>query len=894
MEQNKRHSETGMYIIDKEYRILNFNRTMGEMYPEVKAGDICYRALALNDAPCATCPLVTNDVLFYNPVRKEWISANAAEMDYPGHGECYNVQFKMRKNLGGTKGEIIRMELVDEHLAELKSATGTENIIGAYCAPGSPIFFANENMVDFLGYTSLDELVDGTNGMIVNMVHPDDRARVSAELLSRQGVGNTFETIFRIPRKDGVWMWTAIRGKFIETATGKLATIAVCDNIDGLLKLHESLNQQNQELMQKEQQTESMINKIPGCYHRCAAEEGYPFLYISESFEESVGWTKEEIEQQFDNKFVNLIYPEDVYLFDGLLDQIAAKGQGSSIYRIKKKDGGYRWVQDSTMYIEDGKNSYYQCTLADITEFAEQREQLALLRQKETQFEAIVQNIPGGFHRCAAKTGCPFLYVGEHFEEIVGYTKEELVTKFDNLYANLIWPEDSDAMEAYETMLQMKGKGNSYDTRIYRVKHKNGGYRWVTDSTMFVDMGEDSFFQGTIADITPYIEELEIAKERAEASNRAKSTFLFNASHDIRTPMNAIQGFTQILKQNADNEEKVRDVVNKMEKSSDTLMKLLNDVLELSRIESGKDFISLSVVDLEEHSNQLVTVFAEEIEQAGISLKQEIHLDNKEVWCDELKLTQIAMNMISNAKKFTPAGGTITLGVEQISDSDAEYAYYRFYVKDTGIGMSEEFQNRAFEQFERERTATESGVLGSGLGLSIIKKLTELMDGTCTLKSDLGKGTEIAAIIKCRIVNEHVQMQKTDGCQQVKFTGKRVLMVEDNGFNREIARFVLENMGILVEEAENGYVALQMLLAAKAGYYDLVLMDIQMPVMDGYTATKEIRCISNPAIASIPIIAMTANAFTEDRDKCLKAGMNQHLGKPVDAKELMRVMAEFL
>ncbi len=752
-----RNFDTGMYIIDQNYRILNCNKAVTDMYPEVKKGELCYKALALQKEPCATCPLLNNEVLFFNPLRKEWITANAAEMEYPDHGTCYNIQFRMRKNVGGTKREVIRLEKVDDYLAELTTIDGTECVIGAYYEPGSPIFYANENMVSLMGYSELDEMVEELNGLVVNMIHPDDRKRVREDLQLNGEVDFTFETTFRVITKDGTWIRLFVKGKTIKTSTDKLATLCVCSDMATFLRDHSDMEGKIRELLQRELQTASIMNRIPGGYHQCAAEEGYPFLHISESFEEIVGWTKAEIEDNFDNKFWNLVWPEDLDIFTGLITELEDKEQSSVIYRMKRKDGGYRWVQDSTMYVDLGEKSFYQCTIADISE---------------------------------------------------------------------------------------------------------------------------------------YIEALEEAKLRAEASNRAKSTFLFNVSHDIRTPLNAIKGFTRMLQENSDDGKMVREVLGKIEKSSETLMKLLSDVLELSRIESGKAEVDYSAVNLVDHSDRLYTMLSNEIETADITFIREGNIEDKFVWCDELKLTQIVMNMLSNAKKFTPAGGTIVYGVEQLTNNREGSADYRIYVRDTGIGMSEEFQQRAFEQFERERTSTDSGVIGSGLGMAIIKRLVDLMGGTCTLSSELGKGTEIAVQFSFRIAKEPETQKAEESGSVISFSGKRVLLVEDNDFNREIARYILENLGILVEEAENGSVAVDMMLKSGAGHFDLVLMDIQMPVMDGYTATQEIRRIKEEAIASVPIIAMTANAFLEDKEKCLNIGMNGHISKPIDADLLMEEIAK--
>ncbi len=885
--------DTGMYIIDKDYHILNINGAMKEMYPEVNVGDICYKSLAMSDVPCPVCPLVNNDVLFFNSVRKEWISANASEMEYPGHTECYSVHFNRRVTVGGSKKEIIRMEKLDEHITDLQTS-GDEAIMGAYVKIGAPIFYADEKMVSLMGYDSYEEMLEGMNNHIVNVIHPADRNRVANTFMALDTVGEAFDATFRLARKDGTWFWVVAKGKVILTSSEKLAVICVFSDMSDFIKVNTELFEENKALLAKEIRAKSIINNIPGGYHRCAAKEGYPFLYISDSFLKVVGWSKQEISEIFDGKFINMVMPEDMHLFNGLVNQIEDEGQGSVIYRIKCKGDVYKWVQDSTMFMDMGENSFYQCTLADISEFIEKQHALVLenfeLNQRENLFNAIAKNMPSGYHRCSVDDGFNLSFISDSFLSIVGYSMAELESELDNRYINIVAPEDREHFMSLEPQLAKEGKINA----VYRIVHKDGNRRWVQDSTMHIKQGNDEFYQCTLADITEYVEQLNNEKEKAEASSRAKSTFLFNASHDIRTPMNAIQGFTQIIKQSPDDGELVRSIIGKIEQSGDTLMKLLNNVLELSRIESGKEEVDLTVVNINEFSDKIQTMLQGEITERGISLVQENNVKDYAVFGDELKLTQIAMNMLSNAKKFTPAGGTITYGIEQTPCDEDGFAYFRFFVKDTGIGMSEDFLKRAFGQFERERTATESGVIGSGLGLSIIKKLTELLGGECGLKSKLGEGTEISSTLKLRIADSSDKQENSVEEVQADFSGKRILLVEDNDFNREIARYILESMGIEVDEAENGSVAVNMLLNAEKDYYNLVLMDIQMPVMDGYVATREIRQIKDSAISQIPIVAMTANAFKEDRDRCLEVGMNEHLSKPIDSDALTMILNRFI
>ncbi len=650
-----------------------------------------------------------------------------------------------------------------------------------------------------------------------------------------------------------------------------------------------------QRLLIKEQtELRELAENIPCGYHRCTTDGGFKLDFVSSSFLETVGYTRDEI---IGKPYFDLVAPEDRALFMGHEPELIENGRVDLVYRIVHKSGEHRWVKDSTRRVEKGGRDYYQCILVDITDFVNRQEDMVRrnleLAKENTLREAMEQNMPGGYHRCKAKEGCPFTYIGSHFTDIVGFSAEEIERDFGNLYYNLVLEEDLPKMSTYADILNMRGKGNAYDMSVYRIKHKDGGYRWVTDSTMFVDMGDDSFFQASISDITEYIEGLNQARREAEASNHAKSTFLFNASHDIRTPMNAIKGFAHIIKENASDERCVSETVAKIEAASDTLMSLMNDILDLARIERGKEEINAEPVYIKDYENNLYEMFASSMQECGIDFRRAVTAEHTHILCDRLKLTRIGMNMLSNAKKFTPKGGIVIFGLEETA-FDGERVSYRIYTRDTGIGMSEEFKARAFDQFERERSSTESGIAGSGLGLAIIKKLVLLMGGDVEIYSEPGEGTEISATISFPVVNEEKFQNEHKNSGSVDLCGKRILLVEDNEFNREIAKYMLEGMNGIVEEAADGTVAIEKIAAAEKGYYDLVLMDIQMPRMNGIDAAREIRNLKDRAKAEIPIIAMTANAFEEDREKCLRAGMNGHIGKPIDIELLMRTVSAIL
>ena len=379
-----------------------------------------------------------------------------------------------------------------------------------------------------------------------------------------------------------------------------------------------------------------------------------------------------------------------------------------------------------------------------------------------------------------------------------------------------------------------------------------------------------------------------------EASNKAKTTFLFNMSHDIRTPMNAILGFNEIARRNIDSKERVLEALDKAKVSGEHMLGIINDILEMSRIESGKLEINEEIIDVKEHILSFKDMFEIGMKEKGIEFRVIDETSEPFMYGDYLRITQVIANLLSNAMKFTPAEGTVDLQcIEKPCEKDG-YISYEIHVKDNGIGMSEEFQKKAFESFEREKTSTSSQIQGTGLGLAIAKKIAVLMDGDLFCKSKIGKGTEFIFTFNARIANKGKELIKNAENRALVLNGKRILVVEDNELNREIATEIIRAEGCVIDEAENGLIAFEKVVNSKAGYYDLILMDIQMPVMDGYEAVSKIRAIENKGLANIPIIAMTANAFEEDKRKALAVGMNKHISKPIDIDRLLGDMVELL
>ena len=519
---------------------------------------------------------------------------------------------------------------------------------------------------------------------------------------------------------------------------------------------------------------------------------------------------------------------------------------------------------------------------------------------------------------------------------------------------------------------------------------------------------------------------------KAENAERAKTMFLSNMSHDIRTPMNAIIGYTTLATANIDNKERIQDYLSKILSSSNHLLSLINDVLDMSRIESGRVFIEESQCSLPDILKDLRNILLSQMKSKLLNFFMDtIDLNDEDIWCDKLHLNQVLINLLSNAIKFTPVGGTVSLLIKQLPSAPEGYASYEIRVKDTGIGMSKEFAEHVFEPFEREKTSTVSGIQGTGLGMAIAKNIVEMMGGTITVQSEQGKGTEYTLTLQFRLQSDHepveaikelegfralvvdddftvcdsvskmlVQlglradwtmsgkeavlhakhaielddefkayiidwmMPDIGGIEVVRrirsevgdnvpiiiltaydvsdieeeakqagvtafcnkpiflstlrdtlFTvigqaqeeeeaiipdtsddlkGKRILLVEDNELNSEIAQEILGSSGFLVEAANDGSVAVDMVKASADGYYDIILMDVQMPIMNGYDATRAIRKLENPAHANIPIVAMTANAFNEDKMNALEAGMNDHVAKPLDMDRLFEVLHKYL
>ena len=389
---------------------------------------------------------------------------------------------------------------------------------------------------------------------------------------------------------------------------------------------------------------------------------------------------------------------------------------------------------------------------------------------------------------------------------------------------------------------------------------------------------------------------LQVAVENAESANHAKSTFLFNMSHDIRTPMNAIIGYADLASRHLDDPAKLKNYMENIQVCGQNLLMLLNNVLDLARIENDKTEMEYSVSDIEKDFRNCVAMFRNQADSKGQTLMVTTQLQYPYIYADIPHLTEICTNLVSNAVKYTGAGGTIRCNVTQKPGEKEGWCDTVVTVADNGIGMSQEFQKHIFEPFERERTSTVSKVEGSGIGRGLVKKLVGLMGGTVEVESRIGVGSTFTVTIPCRIASEDETQAKreTNPSDQKCLCGTRILLTEDNDLNAEIAVELLQEEGCTVDRAKDGVECVDMLEKAANGTYQLILMDIQMPVMNGYDAARKIRGLDDPQKANIPIIAMTANAFTEDRQVALDAGMNDHIAKPINMNVLVPTLRKYL
>ncbi|MDO4204247.1 MAG: response regulator [Selenomonadaceae bacterium] len=553
---------------------------------------------------------------------------------------------------------------------------------------------------------------------------------------------------------------------------------------------------------------------------------------------------------------------------------------------------------DSLMADERKRNQMLQ-KLND--EQAAQIEESNRLNQQLKEYNDIVAAAGLGIWHIFLQDGkLPRMQANDKMMELLGLSGQELSEEdiYANWYDNVLPEAIPSVQNSVQEMLDGKFSENTY-----KWHHPQKGVIWVRCGGTAVKMPDGgNLVSGYHYDVNDIVMEeqrqkqiLEDARHSAVIANEAKTRFLFNMSHDIRTPMNAIIGFTDLLKKNLGDRKRSINYLSKIQTSSEFLLGLINNVLEMARIESGKVVLKEAPGSVTYLHNELAMIYAEEMKKKNINFTHSIEIKNDNILCDAVRVKEVFLNLISNAYKYTFSGGSIDMSVRELPSDRDGYALIRTTITDTGIGMSKDYLPILFEEFSRERTVTENKIEGSGLGMPIVKRLIDLMGGTITVESELGRGTKFVVTLPHPIVTDSVDAPETaEEYYSDILSGKRILLAEDNELNAEIATELLKDADLTVEHAADGNLCVQMLEQAPEGYYDLILMDIQMPNMDGYQATEKIRNLADREKASIPIIAMTANAFDEDRQNALAKGMNGHLAKPIEVPKLLSTLAKIL
>ena len=799
---------------------------------------------------------------------------------------------------------IIPDKVQKEMLTDFMIMGETRGLIGGYCEDEFPVCYANEGMARMLGYDAVEELIEAIDGKVINTIHPDDREQVIKDIGDEYYEGLTYETTYRMPRKVGSWFWTVDKGKVIQTEDGKLAIISACYDMTSFVERHKKLEEKNM-------LSQATIDNIPGGYHRCSLEEGHPFLYISNRFLAILGWTREEIRTIFDNKFDNMLHPDDRNLSSDYVTRILdTRGHGSAkdqIYRLLGKDG-YHWVTDATTLVKSGNQTFFQGNITDFTDFVkakEKKEQEIELQREiieglgkeyfsvlavELDKDRVLSYRESGENGKIISDFCR--KCGNRWSKIIPSYAEMMVSdntngEFENqLGLETLRSQEKDYSMTYEFKLETGI--NYHQVRVAFVKKKDGTRMAVVGTRNIDSLIKKERMQE---------EKLKKAYVAAENANKAKTEFLNNMSHDIRTPMNVILGYNHLMKSQL-TESKQLDYQKKIEQSGKLLLAIINNVLDMARIESGKIKVDENYERVGEVVDEIISTFSSEAEEKEIHLSGSMKVTHRNILCDGTKIREIYVNLVSNAMKYTPRGGNVTITVEELPCEKEGYMKVKSEIKDTGIGMSKEYLPTLFEPFSREQNTTIGRIGGTGLGMPIVKKMVDLMGGSIEVASELGKGTVFTFTLMHKIADRKFYSQKTEAAETSEMgknlSGKHVLLAEDNDLNAEIAVTVLEETGIVIERVEDGIQCVNRVVQMSPGTYDLILMDIQMPNMDGYKATRCIRRLDDKKKAEIPIIAMTANAFAEDRKKAFDAGMNGHIAKPIDIEKLGAVILSVL
>lgn len=723
---------------------------------------------------------------------------------------------------------------------------------------------------------------------------------------------------------------TCISEEIIETGEGKRTLITYKSplydwdgSVMGTVGVGIDVTQERnyeQEIITKNRMLEAIFTSLD-CGVICHTVDGSRVLSVNSAALKILGY--ESWDELMGNGFdtvASSVVGEDRENLHKCIEGLKKEGDSANVeYRVQHKNGEIRHIMGNIRLINENGQLFYRrflldCTAQKTQERENERHHAELVQALSIDYKVVcffdLDTGMGTTLRCDSDNG--YMFNSEESERI------SLEKSMETYIQAFVHEEDKEVLRQAASVETLKKELT--EKKLYHVNYrtlKNGEYRYYQMKAVRAGKWTDHYgvvlgFHSVDEEIRKEIDKkrlLEDALLQANKANKAKSEFLSNMSHDIRTPMNAIIGFTTLAIAHMDRKEQVAEYLEKIMTSGNHLLSLINDVLDMSRIESGKIHLEEKPCSLPDVLMSLCNILQPDINAKNLKLHVDTDgLRDEEIYCDMLRLNQVLLNLASNSVKYTDEGGSVGIKVTQTTGAPAGYANYEFSIRDTGIGMSEEFVAHVFDPFEREENSTISGIQGTGLGMAITKNIVDMMNGSITVKSRQGVGTEFVVSFTFRLQSgkkeheekPHIAMNVAE-LREKNFdpkTGKlrtgRILLAEDVELNQEIAVTILGDAGFSTDVAENGQIAVDMLKKSEPGYYQLILMDVQMPVMNGYDATRTIRGLDNKELASIPILAMSANAFEEDKQEALKCGMNGHIAKPIDVEKLFDTLNKIL
>lgn len=697
---------------------------------------------------------------------------------------------------------------------------------------------------------------------------------------------------------DGIKLLTTYKSPLYDIDGSVMGTVGVAIDIT-------QERAYEQELIKRNRMMETVFTSID-CGVLCHTVDGSKILSINTAALKILGYeTLDELISDGFDMVAQSVIDEDKEKVRECLGKLKNEGDSVSMeYSVKHADGKIIHVMGNMKLLKENGELFYQrflldCTDQKLQQEREEKRQMQLLQALSIDYMFVC------YFDLDTSTG-NILRIDDDSISIINKVFDGEIPMTESLERYI-------QMFVYEEDREMLRQFSSQDRLIRELAEKNMysvNYRAVSGNEIkyyemkIVRAGEWKQYRGIVLGIRSVDEEtrnemekkrmLENALVQANKANKAKSVFLSNMSHDIRTPMNAIIGFTSLALSHIDNIEQVEEYLRKIMTSGNHLLNLINDVLDMSRIESGKMKLEENPCRLSDILQGLYNIIQADAKAKKLELNIEsADVENEDVICDELRLNQVLLNLLSNAVKYTGEGGSVRLKLTEKTGAPEGYANYEFCITDNGIGMSEDFVQHIFEPFEREKNTTFSGIQGTGLGMAITKNIVDMMNGSIEIKSKKDSGTEVLVSFVFKL-NSQTKEQRDVKDKSLNLQKGRILLAEDNELNQEIAASILSDAGFSVEIAGNGQIAVDMLKQSQEGYYQLILMDVQMPIMNGYEATKEIRKLSDKKLSSIPIFAMTANAFEEDKQEALRCGMNGHIAKPIDVEKLFEVLDKIL